>query len=306
MKDFSFQRSVVLLLCAQLIAGCRSAADRSTSAEPPSAGGVVDVDDVIAQAAKANRPMVILIGEFGPHGADRTTYDLLDNLIELGAPNIKGHGSGTEQLALDLSISRNRATAARYHLARPPILVCLSPHGLIVSRDEGAITADLYVHRMDGLVQRGADLDAEFARLTALQPAEFKAPLSKETALAEFLLAHQNAREAIPFLTVLAASDQTATASRIDASVLLSRAHLWIGEPEKARHEAKALIATLGPAAPEAIAGGNLALGLQDSSAKRFALARREFQAAIDAAPDSAYAKQAQTSLAELPIESNR
>jgi hypothetical protein len=84
----------------------------------------------------------------------------------------------------------------------------------------------------------------------------------------------------------------------------MARAHLWIGEPEKARHEAKDLIATLGPTASEAIAGGNLVLGLQDITAKRYELARREFQAAIAAAPQSAYAAAAADELANLPKES--
>ena len=55
---------------------------------------------------------------------------------------------------------------------------------------------------------------------------------------------------------------------------------------------------------PRTIAGGNLALGLQDATAKRFTLARKEFEAAIAASPDSAYAKQATAALAQLPKES--
>lgn len=42
-------------------------------------------------------------------------------------------------------------------------------------------------------------------------------------------------------------------------------------------------------------------LGMQDANAKRFALARRELEAAIAAAPESDYAKQAAEALAKLP-----
>ena len=66
---------------------------------------------------------------------------------------------------------------------------------------------------------------------------------------------------------------------------------------------AKDLIATLGPKSPEAVAGGNLVLGLQETRAKRVALARREFAAAIAAAPQSVYAKQAADAVAKLPTE---
>jgi hypothetical protein len=104
-------------------------------------------------------------------------------------------------------------------------------------------------------------------------------------------------------LKELSQSDEISTRLRIDAWVSLCRAHLWIGEPEKARHEAKDLIATIGPTSPEAIAGGNLVLGLQDITAKRYALAHDEFEAAIAAAPRSTYADTAANELAHLPKE---
>jgi hypothetical protein len=119
-------------------------------------------------------------------------------------------------------------------------------------------------------------------------------------ALADFLLSHQNPREAIPHLAN-ARSESANPDQRVRAWVELARAHLWIAEPEKGRHEANDLIAVLGPKIAEAQAGGNLVLGLQDANAKRFALARRELEAAVAASPESEYGKQAAEALAKLP-----
>ena len=90
---------------------------------------------------------------------------------------------------------------------------------------------------------------------------------------------------------------------RVQAWVALARAHLWIAEPEKGRHAAKDLIAVLGPKTPEALAGGDLVLGLQDTNGKRTSLARAEFEAAVSAAPNSIFAQQAAEALAQLPQE---
>jgi hypothetical protein len=278
---------IAAYLCAGLIMGCRA------TSEPPQ---VVDLGAVIENAAKTKQPVVLLIGEFGPSGADRATGDLL------GSPAIKAKSDGAELIRMDLAASRNRATAARYHTAVTPVLVCLSPTGLIVSRDQGPITAELLIHRLDGLRLRAADLDAKLMLLRDASTVN-KKEKTDESELATFLLGQQNAREAIPYLTDIAAAESMMTADRINAWVAMARAHLWIGEPEKARHEAKDLIATLGPADPQAIAGGNLVLGLQDIAAKRFVLARQEFETAIAAAPDSAYSTSAKEALSQLPKE---
>jgi hypothetical protein len=44
-------------------------------------------------------------------------------------------------------------------------------------------------------------------------------------------------------------------------------------------------------------------LGIQDAAAKRTGKARQEFETAIEASPDSAFAKQAAEALAKLPGE---
>jgi hypothetical protein len=141
------------------------------------------------------------------------------------------------------------------------------------------------------------------SRLDALEKPVAANPgdVTAQLALTDFLLAQHNAHEAIPHLETVAHADSTETAPRIRAWVDLARAHLWVGEPEKARHEAKDLMDALGPANPQAVAGGKLVLGTQDTNGKRFKLAREEFEAAIAAAPDSVYAKQAGEALAKLP-----
>ena len=98
------------------------------------------------------------------------------------------------------------------------------------------------------------------------------------------------------------ADDVTAgDAERTRAWVAMGRAHLWVGEPEKARHAAQALMATLGPRSPDAMAGGNLLRGLQDAKAKRYDRAATEFQAAVDVAPPkSPYGAEARRRIGEV------
>jgi hypothetical protein len=187
---------------------------------------------------------------------------------------------------------------------QPPVLVCLSPRGLIISRDQGEVAADLVTKRIDDAVSRFEELDARY-RLLQAAAARDETNAAAQLAVAEFLLGQQNDREAISPLAVVAGDAAASTGVRVRAWVELARAHLWISEPEKGRHEAKNLIAALGPAAPEAIAGGNLVLGTQDATAKRFTLARQEFESAISASPDSDYATEARNALAKLPKENN-
>jgi hypothetical protein len=174
--------------------------------------------------------------------------------------------------------------------------------GLIVTRDETAITKALVLSRVGEIGEHGRELDAKLALLDAAV-AKNANDTAAQWELAEFLLARRNAREAVSHLEAVARDEKAGTTLRVRAWVELARAHSWIAEPEKGRHEANDLIAILGPKTPDALAGGNLVLGLQDANAKRAALARREFQAAIAAAPESVYAKQAAVALAKLPGE---
>ena len=120
-------------------------------------------------------------------------------------------------------------------------------------------------------------------------------------ALADFLLAHHNDEQAIPHLKQVAEDERAELPLRVRAWTALGRAHLWIIEPEKARYSAQALITTLGPRSPDAIAGGNLVRGLQDTRAKRYGRAREEFSGAVAASPDSPYGREAADLLGKLP-----
>jgi hypothetical protein len=274
----------VIFAIAASLAVCRS---ESLTASAP------DLDAEIARASSLRQPVLVLVIESGLSRAD----DRARALFETAPVN------GIVPVLLDISNSRNRATATRFHLTKTPLLLSLSPMGLIVTRDEKPLSKELLRNRIADVEQKSPALDA---KLTSLRQAAVTQQINPpaELALADFLLAHQNAREAIFHLSMLASFKDNDPARRIRAWVELARAHLWIAEPEKGRHEANDLIATLGPKFPEARSGGNLVLGMQDTNGKRFSVARQEFEAAIAAAPDSEYAKQAAEALAKLPRES--
>jgi tetratricopeptide (TPR) repeat protein len=285
-KGRSKGMGVVMLAFAALLAGCNTSPDHISSSS------AVNLDAEIARASKLRQPVLILVTESGLGLADDRARALFHTLTV--------NNSSILSVLLDLSISRNRAVAARYHVTNTPVLLSLSPRGLIVARDGNPITKKLIHHRIADVVQRGPDLDAKLASLEDAA-AKNRNDSTAQLELADFLLAQQNAREAIPTLVAVAHSESTDATQRVRAWVELVRAHFWIAEPEKGRHEAEDLITVLGPTTAEARAAGNFLLGLQDANAKRTELARTEFQAAIDAAPQSAYAKQAAETLVNLP-----
>jgi hypothetical protein len=288
---------MAVLAVVAMLSGCRpSGSERSAQAVLPNGASAVDLDALLAKSLEVQRPILVLITESGQGDADNNARARLEDA------QVQGNRDRVTSVVIDLSISRNRATAARFHVSDTPLLVCLSPQGVIISRDEQPITKDLVLKRINEAEQRATDLDSQFKSLekaVATNPNQAGAKLN----LADFLLAHQNSREAIPHLASVAHSDAFETSARVRAWVDLARAHLWIAEPEKGRHEAQDLIATLGPTTAEALAGGNLVLGLQDAKGKRFALARAEFAAATSAAPNSVFAKQATEALVQLPKE---
>ena len=193
-----------------LIAGCH---DRS-----PAKPAAVVVDD---------RPTAILIttGSDGP--ADRD-----------------GQGFNFVHLALD--DSANRAAAARHHVtdADCPVLLCLTPGGVIVSRDGGPVTADLVRRRVATAAADGPAIDGQRAALARAVP---DGGPPARLRLAAFLHAHRNEWEAIPPLAAVAHDPAVDVPTRVRAWVDLVRAHQWVGEPEKGRHEAQHLLAALGP-----------------------------------------------------------
>ena len=287
---------MMILAAAASLAGCRPNIDERSSPLPASGAPAVDLETEISRASKTQHPLIVLVTETEPGAADTQARAVLED-----TPG-DGPRDRVTPVLIDLANSRNRATAARFHFTELPLLVCLSPAGVILSRDEPPITKDLVRKRIEQGVQLAPEVDREFASLQGAV-AKNANDLAAKLKLADFLIAHQNAREAIPLLEAVATSDAVEMKDRVRAWVELARAHFWVLESEKCRHVAKDLIATLGPKSPEAVAGGNLVLGLQETRAKRVALARREFAAAIAAAPQSVYAKQAADAVAKLPTE---
>jgi tetratricopeptide (TPR) repeat protein len=278
-----------MLAVAVLLAGWRSGAGTSSAAIP-------DLDAEIARASPLRQPILVLVAESGQSRADDRARALFDKFA------LTGKGGSIAYVLVDISISRNRALAARFHVTNTPLLVGLSPMGLIITRDEMPLTKELLRSQVNVLLQQAPALDAKLASLAGAAARDGNNAAAQLT-LADFLLSRNNAREAIPHLAAVARSESAEPRERIEAWVKLGRAHLWIAETEKARNEAKDLIALMGPQFAEARAGGNLVLGLHATFQKRPAVARQYFQAAIAAAPDSEYAKQAAEALAKLDGE---
>lgn len=266
-------------------AGCRTT--------PDNAGSVADFPAEASRAAELKKTMVVLVAEVGRSRADDNAWALLQS------PAVKAAGEQTVMVLLDIAVSRNRATATQFHMSDAPLLVCLSSRGVIISRDEGPIRKKLVLQRLEEARQEGPRLDAQLASLESAFAGATSDPAAR-FAMAEFLLAHHNAREAIAPLEAVAHSKTVPTDLRIRAWVALAQAHNWIAEPEKGRHEAEDLIASLGAESPDARAGGELVLGIQDANLKRPSLARRELEAAVAAAPDSTYGRQASEALVNL------
>ena len=253
-----------------------------------------DLDVYRSHAAGLGQPLLLLVAESDASRSDNRARALVVSLAK------KDLQDKCVVLSLDLAISRNRATVGRFHVTNTPVLFCLSSKGIIISRDEKAINRKTVLERVAEAQEQSPELDAN---LTSLEAA-INPQTNDATAifhLTDFLLTHQNAFEAMPYLAAVAHSDSYSLEARIRAWVALALAHLWIAEPEKGRHEAEALLATLGSVAPEAQAGGELVLGLQDATAKRTPLAREELEKALAVAPESSYGKEAATALAGLP-----
>ena len=271
------------LITMALLAGCDTA---------PRGWPVNIKPDHGLPVADVKKPLLILVAERGNSHADTAALGLFES-------SFVGKNQNIATTWIDVGESRNRAVAARYHIPETPVLVCLSPRGVIISRDEKSITKKILRQRIDDAIQQSPELDA---KLMSLEEAIRQKPddLAAQFALTDFLLAHHNDFEAIPHLEAIAYSDENPPDARIRAWVALARAHLWIAEPEKGRHEAQDLIAILGPVFPDARAGGNLVLGLQVANGKRAALARQEFENAIAVAPQSVYGREASEVLSKL------
>lgn len=285
----------VALAMLALLAGCRSESNYSEPSATSSAA-TPDLDAEIARASQLQRPILLLVVESGLSKADGQALTLFETLA------VKGNHESVVSVLLDVSVSRNRVEAAWFHATNTPVLVGLSPRGVIITRDQMPLTKELVLSRIEEIKQREHELDSKFTSLEEAVGKDGNDAIA-QLRLADFLLAQKNAREAIPHFEIVAHNEAADTPLRVHAWVELVRAHFWIMEAEKGRHEANDLIAILGPKTPDARAGGNLVLGMQDANPRRMALARRELEAAIAAAPNSDYAKQAAEAIAKLPGE---
>jgi len=296
LSDFAlFLKVLRTYLASYFWPNCRSESNYSAPSATSSAA-TPDLDAEIARASQLQRPILLLIAESGLSKADDQALALFATLA------VKNSRESIVSVLLDVSISRNRVEAAWFHATNTPVLVGLSPKGVIITRDQRPLTKELVLSRIEEIKQRAQELDAKFASLEEAAAKDGN-DATAQLALADFLLAQKNAREAIPHLEVVAHNEAADTTVRVRAWVELAGAHFWIMEVEKGRHEANDLIAILGPKTPDARAGGNLVLGMQDANPRHMALARRELEAAMAAAPNSDYSNQAAEALAKLPGE---
>jgi tetratricopeptide (TPR) repeat protein len=247
------------------------------------------------KASQLDRPLLVLVAEKGGSRADD------DALDAFASRRVLQKADGQVLLAiLELSVSRARATGARFHPVESPFLICLSPRGMVFSRSQKPINNELIVEKMRQAVENSPATDRKLETLEKAA-ASHKDEVAAQLALADFLMQRQNAFEAIPVLEAVAHSKEVPAPVRIQAWADLVRAHFWIVESEKGRHEAMDLIAELGTTNPEAHSAAMLALGNQDATnPKRIERARQEFEEAAAAAPDSVYATQATAALAHL------
>ena len=280
----------VVMGLAGLLIGCRSANPVAPLAEPTA---LKTLEVAMSDAASLNQPLAILLVELGQSRADEAAVSLLES------PKLRNKTGSFVSCILDLGISRNRAIAARFHPVRTPVLVCVSPKGIIVSRDEVHLGQGLVLRRIETARRESSELDSHLASLEQVASTNSTGNAA-QLELANFLLAHGNALEAIPHLAAVAHCATCNDAQRVQAWVELARAHLWIGEPEKARAEADNLVSTLGSRLPEARAGGKLILGIHDANLKRADQARREFEETMVLAPATSYANEAAAMLEDL------
>ena len=213
------QTAKVVLAVAVLLVGCSAPRDRSTPSATPKlspSAAVVDLDAELARASEAKQPIVIFVFDSGQDGADANSL--------LGASTQKGKNGSIVPLVLDLSVSRNRATAARFHVTdtNTPLLVCLSPRGVIVSRDERPTTKDFVLKRIEEVAERAPQLDAKLASLEEAVAKNTK-DAAAQWALADFLLEQHNAREAILHLASVAHSETADTNLRARGSTWPAR-----------------------------------------------------------------------------------
>lgn len=286
---------VIALACVSAFAGCQHTAGPPVTPPNAAPGAPAQMEEATAAARKSGLPLVVLAVDPSRDEKDRAAVAAFRS-----ARSAPRAANAAVFSLLELTDSRNRALAAPLHGLDAPTLVCLSPTGVTVSRDEGAITPELVRQRVEEAAAQAPALDRRLADLNTAVDAR-PADVAARTQLADFLLAHHDEQQAIPHLEHVAHDEAADVSVRVRAWVALGRAHLWVVEPEKARHAAQALMATLGPRSAEAMAGGNLVRGLQDTKARRYDRAGEELRAAVAVSPASDYGREAAELLAKLP-----
>ena len=293
------RHGIAFLAALACLAGCRAEPEK-----PPAPARVEspDLDAELARARIEKRLVLVLVTEAGKSPDDAAARALIADAA------IRARAEKWIVVDLDVGVSRSRAAATRFHTASTPLLLCLSSSGIVVSRDDTAVTKELVLARMDEAARAGPELDKTLGDLEAGAAGRCVSTFSRGgwthslyaratdldlMKLADFLVAQKNAREAIPHLETVRRFEGADMALRTRAAVEEARAHYWVGEPEKGRHVAEELIATLGATSPDAKAAGYFVLGAQDVPGRQKERGLRELDQAIAAAPESVYGKQA-------------
>ncbi len=179
---------------------------------PEAAAEGPGLDAALLQAREHQQPIMVVVAEDGRSPADA---EVLARFREGG---IRSHLGTTLLVVLDLGSSRVRAEAARFHMADVPLLLVLSSHGIIESRDEAPIDDALILRRLMYAEHIGFELDTRLAELEERVEA-LPEDLHGRMKLARFLISRRNAREAIPHLAVIRASAQADLPLRVQAAV---------------------------------------------------------------------------------------
>src|ERR1700677_3345700 len=111
------------------------------------------------RAIAFKQPLVVIVGDSGRSRTDKSAFLLLET------KEVKAKMDQIQQAVLDLSVSRNRVTAARFHVTETPVFFCLSSKGIIISRDEKHLKPSLVLKRIEEAAQRGPELDAKLSAL---------------------------------------------------------------------------------------------------------------------------------------------
>jgi len=285
-------RALPLLVLVAALAGCSSS--EPTKPAPQIAPAGPDLDAELARAREKKCLAVVFVTE---------SQSPIPARFLLEDPEVRARMEKHVLVDLDVNVSRSRAAAMRFHLrdTPTPFVVYLSSQGLELARDVKEITKAGVLRHIEEAEREGPKEDAVLAELEAVS-AQDPGDSGAHTAIAAVQVDLHDMQGAIPHLEKVARSERADLPLRVRSWVNLARAHYWIGENEKGLHEARDLMATLGPRSPEALAAGHLVIGIAHAAAGRREKALEELDAAIAAAPDSDYGRKAQEERSKLVV----